>query len=428
MRFPNFAREIFSSTSLATRKVTRPTLNRLGRWRVLLLLFSLLFIRLSAQVQPSERVLYHSTQDSLYRIPALASTNGGTLIAISDYRYSHGYDVGFGRPIDVLYRLSQDQGKTWSEPRLLADCHNADYGRNIYGFGDACIVADRESSEVVVMCVGDSLGKSYPERGKLEVYQFRSFDGGQTWTEVCNLTPQFYEVNPAWESLFVASGRIFQSRVVKRGRYYRLYCAALVGGFGNAVFYSDDLGRHWQVLGDVLHSPCPEGDEAKTEELPDGTVILSCRTEGRYFNLFRYDNDDYASGQWTGVHKAEDIRCEGNATNGEILGLKVQNPQTQAEEWLYFQSVPAGPGRSHVSIYYKIIPQQPSYREMTAQDFGLGWNLIEITDQPSAYSTLCLLDASHIAILYERLGEHVNGYEVVLGKWLIDSFWGKGTL
>ena len=58
--------------------------------------------------------------DIPYRIPALAVAKDGTLIAVSDYRHS-GTDIGvtkFGR-IDLHYRLSFDNGNTWTEVKTL---------------------------------------------------------------------------------------------------------------------------------------------------------------------------------------------------------------------------------------------------------------------------------------------------------------------
>ena len=60
--------------------------------------------------------------DIPYRIPALATTKDGTLIAVADYRHS-GTDIGVtdkGR-IDLHYRLSYDNGNTWTDVMPLIE-------------------------------------------------------------------------------------------------------------------------------------------------------------------------------------------------------------------------------------------------------------------------------------------------------------------
>lgn len=356
-------------------------------------------------------VLYSSSTDSLFRIPALA-TGKGSIVALTDHRHQHGSDVGAGKPIDVLRRVSSDNGMTWSPAEVAISCEDATYAEGIYGFGDAAIGSDSKSGDMIILCVGDREAKSYQRRGRLEVHRFVSHDGGKTWGDHSNLTDAIYGLHESWKCLFIGSGKIFQSRVVKQGSHYRLYCAALVNGYGNAVLYSDDFGVNWNLLGGP-DSCCPKGDEPKVEELPDGSVILSSRTYGRYFNIFRYDDNTYKSGQWTGVSKSESIIAQSNSTNGEIMAIQAKEVETGQKCWVYLQSVPAGPGRSHVSIYYKAIPVQKDYSDIDAASFGTGWEAYQITDKDSAYSTLCALAHGRIGLLYEQSGADVNGYDIV---------------
>jgi len=359
-----------------------------------------------------DTVLFRTSADSLFRIPAIAVTSDGSLIALGDYRHQHGKDVGSAKPLDIMVRRSSDNGKTWTEIEKLISCDDEVYGDGIYGFGDAAIVADRESDEVLILCVGDREGKTYGNGGRLEVHRFASTDGGKTFTDHTDLSDQFYGCAIQWKSLFVASGKIFQSRVVKTGKYYRLYCAALVLNGGEFVFYSDDFGRNWNLLG-TTSSPCIGGDEPKVEELPDGSVILSGRIYGgRYFNIFQYAEGSWTEGKWGTAKKTTSVLAKTNSTNGEILGVKQSNG-----DWLYLQSVPAGPGRSHVTIYFKTIPAQKSYADMTPASFGEGWSAYEVTELDSAYSTMVLMKNGGIGFYYERTGTGDGGcYDLVFAS------------
>ena len=73
--------------------------------------------------------------------------------------------------------------------------------------------------------------------------------------------------------------------------------------FCNFVVYSDDFGSNWKILGDVNVPGVPsKGDEPKTEELPDGSIILSSRTNGgRMYNIFKFTDAEKAEGSW-GTH------------------------------------------------------------------------------------------------------------------------------
>ncbi len=370
---------------------------------------------------PTDKVLFRTVKDSVYyRIPAIASTVNGTLVAVSDDRYTHGRDVGWALPIDILCRLSQDGGETWGAPLKIADCHDSTYAATIYGFGDAALVADRESDRQMILCVGDSTGRPVWRNGAQQVYRFYGSKDGSEWENGVNISHSIYKLLPQLNCLFIGSGKIHQSRYVKKGDYYRLYCSLLSIRYGNAVIYSDDFGESWNLLGDTV-SCCPKGDEPKTEELPDGSVILSSRTQGRYFNIFRFDDDTFTTGHWEQPALSSDIIAQDNACNGEIMALEAYDNRSKQPVWLYLQSVPYGPKRSHVSIYYKALPLNADFSTISPESFGLGWNRFEVTPSNSSYSTFCLTQDGHIAFIYERTDATMQLHDTVFQKLTIEE-------
>lgn len=388
---------------------------------ILTALVTLLFFScfLPALAQRNEMKLYSSIKDTrIYRIPAIACTKNGTLIAVSDNRYDHGSDVGYAKPIDIMCRLSKDNGETWGPENKLADCHEEIYKGHVYGFGDAAIVADRESDRQIALCVGDSTGRTVFQQGFQQVYRFYGTNNGATWGNGENITHKIYSLVPQLECLFIGSGKIHQSRYVKKDKYYRLYCSLISIKYGNAVIYSDDFGDTWELLG-TTESCCPEGDEPKCEELPDGSVILSSRTKGRWINIFRFDDKTFTTGHWETPVIARDI-IEDNACNGEILAVKAYDKQTKKKVWLYLQSVPFGPKRSHVSIYYKALPRKVDCKTITTTNFGEGWERYEVTTEDSGYSTFVLTADKKVAFLYERTA--------TVGSWQYDINFEKMSL
>lgn len=263
------------------------------------LAFAVLSMQLARSQGRFEVFPTKSEKDIPYRIPAIAALPDGTVICVADYRHSRN-DIGIredGR-VDLHVRTSPDNGCSWGEIRTLipGKGSESDDFMNV-AFGDPCIVADRRSGRVLVMsCAGNV---SFP-KGKRDLHQcivrFYSDDGGQTWDGPVDVAESIYEQfdkeSPV-EAMFVASGKILQSRYVRKGQYSRLYCAVMAkgkdGSNRNYVLYSDDFGKSWDVLGGVRTAPIPQNaDEAKVEELPGGAVLISSRTEGggRIFNIY----------------------------------------------------------------------------------------------------------------------------------------------
>ena len=350
-----------------------------------------------------------------YRIPAIATTKNGTLIAVADYRYCYS-DIGFG-PVDLHYRLSHDNGLTWGEERVLADgtgdetdVQNPQTAWR-YAFGDCAIVADRESQEVAVLCVG---GKTVYHRARRQnpnrVVLFRSHDGGETWDKGREITEQIYGLfdqrrEGPINSLFVGSGKIHQSRYVKVGNFYRLY-AALCTLSGNFVIYSDNFGDTWRVLGDPNHSPARDGDEPKCEELPDGSVILSSRYQGRLFNIFTFTDAAKGEGTWDLRAKALDMKNVQNACNGEIILLPVTRKKDSKKVWIALQSIPFGPNRTNVGFYYHELLADHEGAALFAYNWKKG---LQVSTQSSAYSTFTLQKDGKLGFLWE---EGPTGYNI----------------
>ena len=346
-----------------------------------------------------------------YRIPAIATAHNGNLIAVSDYRYCGG-DIGFGR-VDLHYRISDDNGLHWSKEFTMAEGDGID-GSTRCGYGDAAIVADSRSSEVLVVCVtGNTVyGHSTTTRqNPNRVAIIRSYDNGETWNAPEEITESIYslfdksKLGPV-QSLFFGSGRICQSRIIKVGKYYRIYAALCARPGGNRVVYSDDFGRSWHSLGTIDESPAPAGDEPKIEELPSGDVVLSSRAwGGRHYNIFNYISRRKATGLWQEVAVSNEqeggVVAQQNACNGEILIVDCICNANGKTIPVALQSVPLGPGRSRVGIYYK--PLHSKFDYATPVNFASDWRgPYLVSEINSAYSTMTLQSDGRIGFFYEE--------------------------
>ena len=364
--------------------------------------------------------------DIPYRIPAIAQTKEGTLLCVADYRHSRA-DIGVvnnGR-IDLHINRSYDNGVTWEGISTIIDGQGAsspDF-MNV-GYGDPCLVADRESSRVLLIsCAGNVSYQNGSRDNHQNIARFYSEDGGMTWSDPEDIAESIYSqfddcTQGPVQAMFVASGKILQSRFVKVGDYYRLYCAVLLrnknGVPMNYALYSDDFGDTWKILGNPNVPPVRQyADEPKVEELPDGTLLISSRWEGgRYYNTFVFTDAEKAEGTWKvsifSGSANDGVVAASNSTNGEVLCVPAIRVEDGASVDVLLQSVPLGPGRQRVGIYYKVLASSSDYS--SPAKIASNWDgVYQVTSLNSAYSTMVLQQDGRIAFLWEETTYCLNG-------------------
>ena len=394
--------------------------------------------------QEPQQNLYVTNPESArpYRIPAIAAAPNGDVFAISDYRPC-GNDIGYGE-VDIKCRISKDNGKTWGEEFFIADGKGGTSNHMTTGYGDAAIVADREENKLLVMMVcGRTVcwhGRWNPSKiGQAEadsvnrvarVYLTYNKKTGE-WEkgDIVEMTDHIYSLfldgdKPTVSSMFIGSGKICQSSRIKVGKYYRLYCSMWTRDGGNRVIYSDDFGGSWKVLGSIFDRPAPGGDEPKVEELPDGSVLLSSRCTGRYFNIYTYTDIKKGEGSWgtVALSNADNngVAAVGNSTNGEILIVPVQRKADGVKTYLALQSVPFGPGgRKNVGIFYKELTDYATDFASPAL-FATNWDgAHQSSVMGSAYTTMTLQKNNTIGFLYEE-STFARDYTIVYKNYTIE--------
>ena len=422
-----------------------------GNYGLVLKNFIVTVQRSIAEPEPRYEVfIYDNTAENSIqsRIPAIATAQNGNVIVASDYRYS-GADIGMSSgadgKIDLRYRVSKDNGQTWSDIKTLAKARGYAYG-NATGdslhaaFGDPCLVADRESPRMMLLSCSGMVsfpnGTRANHQGIARIY---SDDNGETWDtlNITNIAEPIYaqfdkRTDGPVRAMFVGSGKISQSRTVKIGDYYRLYCAVLVklgnGSNVNFVLYSDDFGGSWTVLGDVNETPIPSGgDEPKADELPDGSVIISSRAMGgRYFNIYTFTDSKSGKGYWSNAEFSgqsnNGTAALGNSCNGEIMFVPVVRKSDSKQMFLALQSVPMGPGgRKNVGIYYKGIDSPAAYATPAA--FAANWEgHHQASAMGSAYSTMTWQKDNTVGFLFEEeTYRPAGGYTIVYKNYSVEQ-------
>lgn len=236
-----------------------------------------------------------------YRVPGLATTNNGTLLAIYDVRRESqvaDFNTDLQGNIDIGVSRSTDGGNTWEPMRIALDM--GEWGglpQKFNGVSDACILVDKNSGNIFVAGlwmhgVLDTAGRwmegltqesdawehqwrrkgSQPGFGVKQTSQFmvsKSTDDGQNWEEPVNLTRMCKNEN--WWLLAPAPGRgitledgtlVFPTEGRdENGR-----------AFSN-IIYSKDGGISWNTS-----NPAYSGtNECAVVQLSDGSIMINMR-------------------------------------------------------------------------------------------------------------------------------------------------------
>lgn len=213
-----------------------------------------------------------------YRIPGLATTGKGTLIAVYDIRYDSAADLQ--ADIDIGMSRSTDGGETWEPMKVIMD--QGKWGglpEAANGVGDPAILADQETGTIWVagLWTHGYPGKrawtaSGPGMTPEETGQFllvKSEDDGLTWSEPINITAQVKD--PAWTLLLQGPGKgitlrdgtlVFPAQYKDRD-----------GMPWSTIIYSKDHGKTWHTGTGAR----PNTTEAQVVQLNSGSLMLNMR-------------------------------------------------------------------------------------------------------------------------------------------------------
>jgi sialidase-1 len=206
-----------------------------------------------------------------YRIPALAVTKRGTVLAICEGRKNSWGDSG---DIDLVMKRSTDDGKTWSELKLIwDDAENT--------CGNPCVVADQETGSIFLLSTwnrgDDHEGEIIAQKSKdtRRVFVLRSDDDGITWSKPQQITDAVKKPNWTWYATGPGGGIQLENGEHK-GRLV-IPCDHIEAGtkhYYSHVIYSDDHGSTWKLGG---RTPEHQVNECEVVELSSGAMMLNMR-------------------------------------------------------------------------------------------------------------------------------------------------------
>lgn len=347
----------------------------------------LLFILFCSILSPSLIWAQHNNYTTLFepgesnyncfRIPAVVSTNNGTVLAFAEAREKSCSDTG---NIDLVLKKSYDNGKTWSQLIVIWDD-----GNNVCG--NPTPVVDKITGTVHLLATWNHgqdheseiiAGTSKKTR---EVYHMQSLDNGTTWAQPKNISATTKQNNWTW----YATGPVHGIQLKKGTNKGRLvipcdHIEVASKKYFSHIIYSDDHGKTWLLGGTT---PNDQVNECTVAELENGDLLLNMRNYKRTEQQARQVAISKDGGStWSNQHIDTELpepRCQ-----GALLTVERNNKQV-----LLFSNPVNSNKRVNMTV-------------SVSRDQGNKWDeKIELFKGPSAYSDLVELANKNILVLFE---------------------------
>lgn len=333
-----------------------------------------------------------------YRIPALAVTTKGTVLAFAEGRKNSGGDAG---DIDLLVRRSFDHGQNWIAQQVVWD----DGGNTC---GNPSPVVDRDTGTTWLLMTwnrGDDHEKDIiakTSKDTRRIFVTSSADDGRTWAKPREITSDAKLTNWTWYATGPGGGIQIENGPHK-GRLV-IPCDHIDADtkhYFSHVIYSDDHGRTWKLGGST---PDHRVNECEVVELTGGHLMLNMRNYDRSKKNRQVALSEDGGVTWKDQHFDEALIepiCQGaieryrwpDKTNSGVILFS--NPASQT-------------GRVNMTIRASL-------------DDGKTWPVSRVLHTgPSAYSDLAVLANGRSACLFEA--GVTNAYEsIVLSRFPLDS-------
>ncbi|NOY58499.1 MAG: exo-alpha-sialidase [Calditrichaeota bacterium] len=321
-----------------------------------------------------------------YRIPSLLLTKKGTLLAFCEGR--KGGDSG---DIDLLLKISTDNGATWSRKIIVWDD-----GQNTCG--NPCPVVDEKNGRIWLFMTWN-LGLDTERRiickesrDTRRPFVCFSDDDGVSWSKPVDLSKTCK--NPSWGwyatgpgvGIQLGTGKFKGRLLIPANHSYDDPQGHLAGapfGYGSHVLISDDHGKTWKMSKPIR----PQCNESQIVELSDGSLLMNMRSYND--NHCRAVSKSKDGGEtWSDIRPDQQLvesRCQASLINYGAFN----------DENMFLFSNPAVPeGRTHMTI------------KTSFDDCNTWSNAKLIHAGPSAYSCMAKLPNGKIGILFEYGTDH----------------------
>nr|WP_306452384.1 sialidase family protein [Capnocytophaga felis] len=335
-----------------------------------------------------------------YRIPGLATTNKGTLIAVYDNRYNNCKDLQ--EDVNVGMSRSTDGGQTWEPMKEIMDLGEwGGLSNQLNGIGDPAVLVDKTTGTIWVAALwlhghdkdkmawwASRPGMTPHETGQLMLV--KSEDDGVTWSEPISITPQTKD--PKWYLFFNGPG---SGITLKDGKI--MFAAQYKDENQvphSTLIYSEDHGKTWHCgTGAKSHTT-----EAQVVELSDGSIMLNMRDDR---NRQNYKLSDAFHGRSVAItHDLGKTWVEHNTSRTVLTEpncmASIISFDKNGKKYLFFSN-PADAGK-RINITIK-----------ASNDDGNTWDKLPqiklYSNENFGYSCMSIIDDKYIGILFEGAGD-----------------------
>lgn len=335
-----------------------------------------------------------------YRIPAIITTEMGTVLAFCEGRKNSSSDTG---DIDLLMRRSTDGGRTWGPTQVIWD----DWKNTC---GNPCPVIDQQTGTIWLLMT-HNLGidheseiTSGTSRGTRTVWVTHSKDEGETWADPTEITATTKRENWSW----YATGPGVGIQLVKGPHAGRMLipCDHKTlddqTGYYSHMIYSDDGGQNWQIGGITENGV----NECQVIQRTDGALMLNMRRSRTNPVEHRAVSISQDGGQsWSPLRYDQQLpspRCQASL----IRYARADQPELP---WVLFSNPASTSQRVQMTV-------------RLSKDDGETWpESLLLHEGPSAYSCLTVMPDGDVACFYERGQNHP--YETItLARFSIEAF------
>lgn len=339
----------------------------------------------------------HAGDDNVtaYRIPGLATSNNGTLLAVYDIRYNSSTDLQ--EYVDIGLSRSTDGGQTWEPMRNIMNF--GEYGglpKSQNGVGDPAILVDKTTGTIWVVAAwthGMGNGRAWfnSQQGMdikqtAQLVMTKSDDDGKTWSEPVNFTSQLKD--PFWYFLLQGPG---SGITMEDGTI--VFANQFIGAdrIPNAgIMYSKDHGKTW-----LTHNYARSNTtEAQVVELEPGVLMLNMRDNRGGSRAVSITHD---MGKTWQEHPSSRTALQESVCMASLIKVKAED-NIFGKDILLFSNPNVIKDRKDITIKASL-------------DGGLTWlpenQLLIDEDHSWGYSCLSMIDKETVGIFYESSVAHM---------------------
>jgi len=353
-------------------------------------------------MEPEYRVVYARGDGGgyhTYRIPALAVTGKGTILAFCEGRKNSKRDDG---DIDMLLKRSFDNGRTWGPMQLVYE----EGGGAPITIGNPCPIVDRDTGTVwLLFC-----------RNNKRAFVTHSADDGETWAEPVEIAA--VAGGPGRNGYGTGPGQGIQ---LEFGPHKgRLLATAWTG-----MLYSDDHGASW-LIGGMARQPAEGLTQADPPYMQGGECRVAETVAGDIYMTMRNGPAGHRRGI-EGGKAAFSWSRDGGAT-WEAPGIKSNIIDGDCQHSLVrFTDEKNHDRNRHIFANPDHLSRRMNLTVRISYDNCATWSDGKVLEpERAAYSDLCVLPDMNIGCLYEcgRGGRSV--YDSIMFasfslEWLTDG-------